>query len=224
MNQLLPLSAIIFDMDGLMLDTERINQIAWRRAAAEWGYTFPDEVYLAAVGRTVRDTKALFRRTFGPDFPFEAMYQRKQGYADAYIGEQGLPLKPGLLELLDLVEGLSLAKAIATSTVRSQALKKLTMVGLINRFEILVCGDEIPRGKPAPDIFLAAAERLQVSAAGCLVLEDSEAGIRAAHAAGMQSIMIPDMKQPTPEIASLAYKVLPSLAEVGVLLRNGSLA
>ncbi len=206
-----------------MLDTERINQIAWRRAAAEWGYTFPDEVYLVVVGRTVRDTKAWFRRTFGPDFPFEAMYQRKQDYVDSYIGNQGLPLKSGLLELLDLVEGLSLAKAIATSTARTQALKKLTIAGLIDRFETLVCGDEIPRGKPAPDIFLAAAERLQVPAAGCLVLEDSEAGIQAAHAAGMKAIMIPDMKQPTPEITSLAYKVLPSLAEVGALLRNGSL-
>jgi HAD superfamily hydrolase (TIGR01509 family) len=222
MNQSLPFSAVIFDMDGLMLDTERINQMAWRRAAAEWGYTFPDEIYLVAVGRTVRDTKALFRRTFGPDFPFEAMYQRKQDYVDAYIGNQGLPLKSGLLELLDLVEGLSLAKAIATSTIRSQALKKLTIAGLIDRFETIVCGDEIPKGKPAPDIFLAAAERLQVLAAGCLVLEDSEAGIRAAHAAGMRPIMIPDMKQPTPEIAALAYKVLSSLFEVEALLQNGS--
>lgn len=222
MNQPLPFSAIIFDMDGLMLDTERINQRAWRRAAAEWGYTFPDEIYLAAVGRTVRDTEALFRRSFGSDFPFEAMYQRKQDHVDAFIGDQGLPLKAGLLELLDLVERLSLAKAIATSTVRAQALRKLTIAGLIDRFEIIVCGDEIPKGKPAPDIFLAAAERLQVPAAGCLVLEDSEAGIRAAHAAGMRSIMIPDMKRPTPETVSLAYKVLPSLAEVGVLLRNGS--
>ena len=213
-------SAIIFDMDGLMLDTERIGRLAWQRAAAEWGYTLPDDLYLAVVGRTVRDTQEVFRRAFEPDFPFEAMYQRKQQHVEAYIAEHGLPLKAGLLELLDLVERLSLPKTVATSTARPQALKKLALTGLLDRFEIIVCGNEIPNGKPAPDIFLAAAERLRQPAQYCLVLEDSEAGIRGAHAAGMTSVMVPDLKPPTPEIAALAYQVLPSLTEVSVLLQN----
>ncbi len=221
LNRALPLiNAVIFDMDGLMLDTERLAQVAWQRAGVELGYTLPDEIYLQAVGRTAPATELLFRGHLGQDAPFEAIYQRKQHYYHEVI-EQGLvPLKTGLLELLDLLDKLALPKAVATSTARPLAEQKLRATGLLDRFPVIVCGNEVTNGKPAPDIFLAAATKLNVVPAHCLVLEDSPAGIRAAHAAGMHAVHIPDLIPTSDEIAALAYHVATDLHAIPALLRR----
>lgn len=213
-----PITAVIFDMDGLMIDTERMAQFAWQRAGAEFGFTLPDELYLQAVGRTAKATEMLFREGLGPDFPFEAVYTRKQHHLYTAIAQDGIPTKPGLLELLDFVDRQGLTKAVATSTARVLAIKKLTAAALLHRFDTMVCGDEVPNGKPAPDIFLAAAQKLAVAPAQCVVLEDSSAGIKAAHAAGMRAIWIPDLIQPSPEITPLAYQILSDLHQVMALL------
>lgn len=213
-----PITAILFDMDGLMIDTERMAQRAWQRAGAEFGFTLPDALYLQAVGRTAKATEALFRAGLGTDFPFEAVYARKQHYLYTAIEEEGIPTKTGLSELLALVERQGIAKAVATSTARVLALKKLTAANLLHHFDTMVCGDEVAQGKPAPDIFLAAAAKLSVAPAHCLVLEDSSAGIQAAHAAGMRAIWVPDLIQPSPEITPLAYRVFGDLHQVGQLL------
>jgi HAD superfamily hydrolase (TIGR01509 family) len=213
-----PITAVIFDMDGLMIDTERMAQRAWQRAGAEFGFALPDALYLQAVGRTAKATEALFRAGLGADFPFEAVYERKQHYLYTTIEQEGIPTKPGLLELLDLVDRLALHKAVATSTARVLAIKKLTAAALLQRFDTLVCGDEVPNGKPAPDIFLAAAQKLGAAPEQCVVLEDSSAGIKAAHAAGMRAIMVPDLIQPTAEITPLAYCVMEDLHQVIALL------
>ncbi|MEZ4862110.1 MAG: HAD family phosphatase [Caldilineaceae bacterium] len=217
-----PIVAIIFDMDGLMLDTERMAQRAWQRAGAEFGYDFSEEIYLHAVGRTAPATEALFRQSFGPGFPFEQIYARKQEYLYGAIDREGIPTKPGLLELLEWLDQRQIAKAVATSTARPLAMRKLTAAKLLDRFSAIVCGNEVPNGKPAPDIFLAAAQLLDVAPDACIVLEDSTAGIKAAHAAGMQSIMVPDLIQPTAEITALADRVLPSLHQVLELLNHSS--
>lgn len=214
------IQAVIFDMDGLMIDTERIAQRAWQLAGAEGGYEFDDATYLQAVGRTREDTKSVFQAAFGPDFPFDDLYERKQQIMYDLIDTEGIPTMPGLFELYDLIDGLGIAKAVATSTARPTALKKLTIVNALDRFSVIVCGNEIANGKPAPDIFLEAAARLEIPPINCIVLEDSEAGIRAAHAAGMAPIMIPDMKQPSAEIVEMATHVLPSLWDVQPILRE----
>lgn len=203
-----------------MIDTERMAQLAWQRAGAEFGFTLPDELYLQAVGRTAKATELLFREGLGPDFPFEAVYARKQHHLYTAIEQEGIPTKPGLLELLDLVDHLGLTKAVATSTARVLAIKKLTAAALLPRFDTLVCGDEVPNGKPAPDIFLAAAQKLVVTPEQCVVLEDSSAGIKAAHAAGMRAIWVPDLIQPTPDMTLLAYRVLANLHQVIELLSS----
>lgn len=213
-----PFTAILFDMDGLMIDTERMAQRAWQQAGAEFGFTLPAALYLQAVGRTAPATEALFRAGLGADFPFAAVYARKQHYLYTAIEEEGIPTKPGLLELLDRVERREIAKAVATSTARVLAIKKLTAAKLLRRFDTMVCGDEVAQGKPAPDIFLAAAAKLGVAPAHCLVLEDSSAGIQAAHAAGMRAIWVPDLIQPSPAITPLAYSVVRDLHEVRQLL------
>ncbi|MCZ6681158.1 MAG: HAD family phosphatase [Candidatus Poribacteria bacterium] len=207
-------SAVIFDMDGLMLDTENISRNAWHRALADWNYTIPDEVYLQAIGRTIQGTAQVFRAGLGEDFPFDKVRQRKRQYVDEHIAEHGIPIKPGLLELIDRIDELPLPKAVASSTEKELVIQKLTITRLIERFDAIIGGDEIQNGKPAPDIFLAAAERLDVPPERCMVLEDSDAGVQAAHAAGMIPIAVPDLKPPSPETAALAYRILPSLHEV----------
>jgi HAD superfamily hydrolase (TIGR01509 family) len=213
------LRAIIFDMDGLMFDTERIAQDAWQQAARDFGYDFPLELYTGIVGLALTDVEHFTRQTFGADYPFELIYPRKQAYVDRHIASRGIPLKPGLLELLADIEGAGLAKALASSSGTAIIQRNLTSAGLNGgRFEAIVGGDEIQRGKPAPDIFLVTSQRLQIPAENCLVLEDSNAGIQAAHAAGMHSIMVPDMLAPTPESQERAYQILPDLKAVSRLL------
>jgi len=207
-------SAVILDMDGLMLDSERMARDAWRRALADWGLVLPDGLYFQLVGREATDTKGILARAFGPALPVEEAYARKQRYLEEAMLRGGIPTKPGLHALLDFLDARGIRKAVASSTHRPLVVQKLRLTGLLERFAVLVCGDEVRNGKPAPDVFLLAAERLGVPACECLVLEDSEAGIRAARAAGMTPILVPDLKPPSPEVAALAHRVLPSLEHV----------
>ncbi|MCB0064606.1 MAG: HAD family phosphatase [Caldilineaceae bacterium] len=206
--------AVIFDMDGLMLDTERLAQEAWQQAGADLGYDLPDEIYRLAIGRTAQATAEIFGGHFGADSPFDEIYQRKQQYYHTAIEEGRITLKAGLLALLAAIEERALPKAVATSTARPLALQKLAATNLLPHFTTIVCGNEVPNGKPAPDIFLAAAAKLAVTPADCLVLEDSPAGIRAAHAAGMIPILIPDLVVPPAEVRQLAYQTVTSLYDV----------
>lgn len=206
--------AVIFDMDGLMLDSERMARDAWRRALADWHLALPDDLYMQLIGREASDTKAILARAYGSVLPVEEAYARKQQYLDEAILRGGIPTKPGLLALLDFLDARGIHKAVASSTHRPFVIQKLTLTHLLGRFEVIVCGDEVPNGKPAPDVFLLAAERLGVPARDCIVLEDSEPGIRAARAAGMTPILVPDLKPPSPDAEALAHRVFPSLEHV----------
>lgn len=206
--------AVIFDMDGLMLDSERIAFSAWKRACLEAGHPISDETILAMVGRTTSDSEQILREAMGPDFPLQEVKERRIRYTDMEIHEQGMPVKPGLCELLDLLDRAGVSKGVATSTTRARAMMKLGKAGIANRFPVIVAGNEVQRGKPAPDIYLLTAERLSVPPHDCVVLEDSDPGVFAAHAAGMQVIIVPDLKQPSEEAKALAYAVSPSLHEV----------
>ena len=219
------IDAVIFDMDGLMLDTERLARRGWLAALEEFGASLTDEQYLRIVGRTATDSTAVLKEMLGADFPVEECRNRMRElyYADAT--ENGIPVKPGLEELVDFLDEKSIKYAVATSTARKLTIPKLQLTGLLTTFPIIVAGDEIQNGKPAPDIFLAAARALDVVPERCVVLEDSSYGIRAAHAAGMIPIMIPDLAQPNDQIAKLAQAVVPSLHEarqiISQLLNGG---
>ena len=204
---------VLFDMDGLMLDTERMARVAWIRALDEQGYRLEDSVYLRMVGRTVQDARLILGEIFGSDLPFQQVFDMRQAYYDADIEENGIPLKPGLLQLLAFLEANHITKAVASSTPCWFAGRKLARAGIETRFQTMVCGDMVAAGKPAPDLFLEAARRIAIPPERCVVLEDSEAGIIAADAAGMVALMVPDLKEPAPEIHALAYRVLPSLQE-----------
>lgn len=207
-------AAVVFDMDGTMVDTELIYHLAWRDAAAALGYTLTEETLLATTGRRIVDCYAILEAALGPTFPMTAFKASWEGYWHREIEQHGVPLKPGLLELLDLLEAREIPKVVATSTERSEAHFTLEKAGLLERFSMLTTGDEIQNGKPAPDIFLLAATRLGVAPAHCLALEDSVAGAIAASSAGMTTIMIPDMIQPPAEVAARLHAVVPSLHDV----------
>jgi HAD superfamily hydrolase (TIGR01509 family) len=212
--------AVLFDMDGLMLDTERMARIAWTRALSEQGFQLDETNYLRMVGRTVQDARVILDEIFGPELPFERVFNQRQAYYDQDIDLNGIPIKPGLLELLVYLEDHQIPKAVASSTPCWFASRKLERAGIDQRFKATVCGDMVERGKPAPDLFLEAARRIAQPPERCVVLEDSEAGIVAAHAAGMVPVMVPDLKQPAPEICALAYRVLPSLHEALPLMEG----
>ncbi len=210
--------AVVFDMDGLILDTETLVRITWQRAAVDCGVDLDDALFLQLVGRNRRDSSEILQRRFGDTFAMEAFRTRCGEHWDLCIAESGIALKPGLVELLDRLDELGLPHAVATSTGYEGARRSLGVAGVLDRFPVIVTGDQVERGKPAPDIFLRAAELLAVDPARCLALEDSPYGVMAAHAAGMTPIMVPDLVRPTDEIARLTYRIVSSLHDVLELL------
>jgi HAD superfamily hydrolase (TIGR01509 family) len=206
--------AVIFDMDGLLLDSERIARHAWKQAGMASGYNISDAMYLQVVGRTVPDAEHIFATLLGDDFPFKQVRQLRLQIGEDYIAKHGLPQKPGAEELLTRLEALGMPKAVATSTARDEAWRRLRLAGLARYFSVLCGGDDILRGKPEPDLFLETAARLGVRAQECVVLEDSEYGLQAAKRAGMIPILVPDLKPPGPDARALAYAVFASLHDV----------
>jgi len=213
-------AGVIFDMDGLMLDTEVIAKACWERAFARTGHTMTPEMYGLMIGRNKRGCAELLRGLIGPEFDFDATYTQSGLFYEEHIARHGLPLKPGVVELLRELAGRQVPLAVATSTRQPKAQERLEQAGLLGFFAAVITGDEVAHGKPAPDIYLEAARRLGIDPARSFALEDSHAGVRAAHAAGLKVIMVPDLLPATEEIAALTHRVVPSLQEVRGLLND----
>ncbi len=212
-----PLDAVIFDMDGLLLDTERLQRAAMTAAGRALGYPFDDRLFERIVGVHRDANRALLADHFGAAFPLDAFY----GDSDARfagLSVDGIPLRPGVVELLDHLRARGISCAVATSTTSPRAEEHLRRVGLFARFAAVVTRSDVARPKPAPDPYLLAAERLGARPAHCLALEDSPNGVRAAAAAGMAVVMIPDILPPTPETDALVRATLPGLSDVLALL------
>jgi HAD superfamily hydrolase (TIGR01509 family) len=206
-------SAVIFDMDGLLFDTEALWQEALLAAGAEAGHQIPDEVYNQSIGVRRSQCKGLFLSHFGEDFRFEAFHADWTRHF-WLIAEGKFALKPGALELLEALDQLGLPRAIATSSSRTTVERHLTAHGLMDSFDALVCRGDYEHGKPAPDPFLKAAERLGVEPQACLALEDSHIGVRSAAAASMMTVMVPDLLEPTEELRALCVLVVRDLHQV----------
>jgi HAD superfamily hydrolase (TIGR01509 family) len=213
-------AAVLFDMDGLMVDTEPIYRQAVRRAAGELGYEVSDEAYAGMVGKGPADSERALCEAMGPQFPVEQFRERYHVHRDACFTEMPIPVKPGLLELLEWLERQRIPRGVATSTYRKRAIPRLETVGLLRHFSSVTTSDQVNRGKPAPDLFLLAAESLGVRPQQCIVLEDSEAGILGAHAAGMLTVMVPDLVAPTVQARQAARWICASLAEAHEVLRG----
>jgi HAD superfamily hydrolase (TIGR01509 family) len=206
-------SAVIFDMDGLLFDTETLWQEALLSAAAEGGHAIPDEVYSKSIGVRRSQCRSLFLSHFGDDFLFDDFHANWSRHF-RLIADRKLALKPGVSELLETLDRFRLPRAIATSSSRTTVEHHLNAHSLMERFDRIVCRGDYENGKPAPDPFLKAAERLGVEPRLCLALEDSHIGVRSAAAAGTMTVMVPDLMQPTEDIRTLCVCVARNLHEV----------
>ena len=206
-------TAVVFDMDGLLFDSEALWQEALLSAAAEDGHDIPDEVYNKSIGVRRSQCRGLFMSHLGDDFLFDEFHATWSRHF-RQIADHKLALKPGASELLEILDQLTLPRAIATSSSRTTVEHHLTSHGLMDRFDQLVCRGDYENGKPAPDPFLKAAERLGVEPRSCLALEDSHVGVRSASAAGMMTVMVPDLMEPTDELRALCVLVACDLHQV----------
>lgn len=211
--------AVIFDMDGLLFDSEALYQRAIAVTAAEGGHDL-GSVGSQMIGRTVVQSRGLLLDRFGPEFPvdgfFEAMFRHFDRMAAADIA-----LKPGVVELLDALDQLQLPRAIATSSAHHRVQGHLGVHNLGRRFHAVVGHGDYTASKPAPDPYLVAAQRLGVEPRLCLALEDSPNGVRSANAAGMMTVMVPDLLQPTEEIRGMCSFVARDLHEVRLSILRG---
>ncbi len=221
MNAIAPLpflpDAVIFDMDGLMLDSERIIRECLAQSAADLGAEVEPEYWLGMVGRDDATCRQMLRTRIG-DSDAEALLAHSYALYDAILQDRGIPRRPGIGELLELLAARGIPRAVATSSLRERALHKLRMAGLLDYFDTVCTASDVARPKPAPDVYLLAAGRLQVAPAACLVLEDSPTGVRAALAAGMTAIQVPDMLAPDAEVRALGHRIVTSLADAQRLL------
>lgn len=220
MNGKANIEAVLWDMDGLLLDTERLSREAWRSAASDKGFPFPDEIFASLIGHNHPTCLKILVEHYGPEFPHGEIAELRKKHRQKMIDASGIALKKGAKELLEYLAENSIPCALATSTHTLIAEENLRFVNLMDFFAVRVGGECVERGKPEPDIFLKAAERMAKDPARCLVLEDSCPGVLAATRAGMKVIMIPDLVQPKEEILPLIYKIFPSLLDVLDFLKS----
>ena len=212
--------AVIFDVDGTLLDTERIYMKAWKEAAAEMGYVMPDSLLQKTRAVDAKIAAKIFEEEIGNGFSYQAVRPIRVRIAEEIIERESPILKPGVLELLAFLKDKGIRLAVASSTNTKTTKEHLEASGILAPFEAVVGGDQIVKGKPNPDIFLKAAEALGAAPEECIVVEDSPAGIRAGFAAGMKTVLVPDQAAITEETIAMSDKVLKSLAEMPAYLQT----
>ena len=204
--------AAIFDMDGLLLDTERVCMSIFKQACSNVKLPFYEDVYLSIIGRNSTGIEEIFRQAYGDDL--DKLHHEWRLNYDAIVKHQPIPIKEGVVELLTWLKENSIPTSVATSTQRDVAEIKLQLSGLDKFFDGLTCGCEVSVGKPDPEIYLLAANRLGVDAKHCLAFEDSNNGVRSAIAAQMTTFQIPDLVEPCDEVKAFGHTILPSLKDV----------
>lgn len=209
--------AVIFDMDGLLIDSEVVVRAAVTRAAIAVGHEFPETLYGRTMGCSDAVYVAALSEHFGPGFPLDRFREHEAAEIDAAMAA-GVCLKAGVIELVDQLDQLGMPYAIATSSTRETAHRHMTEHALLERFRTIVAREDVPRHKPFPDPFLEAAARIGVDPTACLALEDSHNGVRAAHAAGMMTVMVPDLLEATAEMRGLCVHVAETLHEIAGML------
>lgn len=214
MNRNILYKAVVFDMDGVIFDSERAVMQCWKEVASRHNIPDIEKAILACTGTTMVRTREIMLNLYGADFPYDE-YARESSviFHSRYDGGR-LPMKPGVKELLTFLKEHDKKIALASSTRQQVVTDELRDAGIIEYFDRIICGDMVSRSKPAPDIFLKACEELNVSPSDSYAIEDSYNGIRAAHAGGLHPIMVPDLLPADEEMQSLAEIVLPNLTSV----------
>lgn len=206
--------AVIFDMDGVIFDSERLVLEGWQEIAAKYGIKGIEEVLPRCLGVNAQATREIFREYYGQDFPYDEYKKEASALFHSRYGNGKLPLKPGVKELLSYLKENGYLVGLASSTRQAIVEQEIRDAGLMPYFDNLVCGDMLKSSKPEPDIYLKACENLDVEPRMAVAVEDSYNGIRSAKRAGMVPVMVPDMVQPDEEMRSLAHKICKDLFEV----------
>ena len=215
-----PILGVLFDMDGLVLDSEILYTRFWREAAHAYGYpmTEAQSLGMRSLGRP--QGQPYLESLFGPGVDYTLLRGKRIELMDAYIAQHGIAPKPGIYELLDFLEAQGIPAAITSSSPMAVIEKHLSRLDLLHRFTRLCSGHEVPNGKPAPDIYLHGAAQLGLRPENCLALEDSPTGILSAYRAGCLPVMIPDLDQPSRQTQQLLYAQADSLADIISLIKN----
>ena len=206
--------AVIFDMDGVIFDTEKVYLDIWIEVFEKYGYKMTKELYVNVMGTGRKNVIKTFLENFGDDLPIEKMYEEKDNQLFYIIENQGIPLKEGVKELFSMLKEKDYKIALATSAKRERVEKQIKDKWLKESFDAIVCGDDVEKGKPSPDIFLKAAKEIDVEPENCFVVEDSPAGIKAAFSGGMKGIHVEDLKVADEDILKYCQKSFKDLQEV----------
>lgn len=214
------MKAVVFDMDGVLFDTEAVCMKGWMAVAKANNLPGMEEVFPQCIGLNANDSRQIVMKAYGEDFDYPGFRQQTSDHFRAYIKKNGLPVKPGVEELLSWLTEEEYAVGLASSTKRESVLGLLEQAGLRSRFAAVISGDMVEHSKPRPDIYLMACRELGIAPEQAYAIEDSPNGIRAAHAAGMRPIMVPDMIAPDEEMRRLSFLIRKNLLEVLAYLRQ----
>ena len=212
--------AIIFDMDGLMIDSERVTFECYQERLKDMNLTMDEEFYKTLLGKPIKGIYQRFYDVYGNDFPIENVIQDVHQLMAERFETEGVPVKKGLVELLHYLNDNNYKTIVATSSNRDRVDKILAQAKITEFFDDSICGDEVTKGKPNPEVFLKSCQKLGVNVDEAIVLEDSEAGIQASYDANIKVICIPDMKYPEKQYEEKTFKILKDLTEVTAYLKS----
>lgn len=212
--------AALLDMDGTLFDTERLYMEGWIKGSQKYGYELTLGQICAFHGRSARDNEALYKSWFGEDAPYWEVRKIRTEYMKEKLRKEGVPLKPGLFDLLNTLREKHITICIATGTGRADAEERWRNAGIAGYVDASVCGDEVTKSKPDPEIFLRAASKAGENPGDCIVFEDSLNGVRAGHSAGCHVFAVPDIDPVTPEMEALADRIFPTLGSAAAVIRT----
>lgn len=214
------IKGVIFDMDGLILDTEKLYNRFWREASEICGYPMSAKQALELRSLDKELAKGLLQDFFGKEYSYQKVHDVRVKLMADYVAENGIKNKPGVAELVEYLKNNDYKIAVATATNYERASQHLTLAGVRDCFDDIICASNVKRGKPFPYIYLYACEKMGLRPESCLALEDSPNGIKSAYNAGCVPVLVPDMDEPNDEIRSLVYAVADSLFDVINILKG----
>lgn len=214
------IKAIIFDMDGLMIDTERVTFECYQEILKGMNLTMDEEFYKTLLGKPLKGIYQRFYDVYGNDFPIEDVIKDVHALMAKRFETEGVPIKTGLKSLLEYLKENNYKTIVATSSNRDRVDTILSQAQITDYFDDSICGDEVTKGKPNPEVFLKSCQKLGVNVDEAIVLEDSEAGIQASYDAGIKVICIPDMKYPEKQYEEKTFKILKDLNDVTEYLKS----
>lgn len=203
----------VFDMDGLMFDSERLVYEIWQEMMDEQGFEYSLDIFKNTIGLRTDKAEQYYNDLYGEGFDYKPLKQRGRETFFKRVNEQGVPIKKGLFELLDFLKANNIKMSLATSTSSESAMQMIKLAGVYDYFDTFVCGDDVKNGKPHPEVFLTASKKLGLAPESCVAFEDSINGIKSAFSAGMKTVMVPDFLQPTNEIIPMINLLCSDLSQ-----------